>query len=243
MRAQGIDVSKWDISFNPDAAIKPLDFVIQRVGYGAQSGVVCKDPALDPMYPGVLKVPIRGAYWYFSTHSTWQAQANFFLELVGDKDYHFYVADFEDAYNVLSDQAMQDCFRWMEHVKLMSGLPVLIYTNPSLYNQYAWKYCAGWPLWIAQYYTNNPSPDKDPAMPSKRKSWDIWQWASEINYVGHGKEYGVGGNSVDLNVYNGIVEEMRAWLGLGATAVLPIITLGERVEKLEAEARAHGWMV
>jgi hypothetical protein len=65
---------------------------------------------------------------------------------------------------------------------------------------------------------NNPTPDKDPKIPLNRKSgdWTIYQYASEINFAGHAKEYGTPVNSIDLNVFNGTVADMRAWLKLGA---------------------------
>ena len=79
-----------------------------------------------------------------------------------------------------------------------------------------------YPLWIAQY-SNNPSPDKNPGLPKKRKpgDWTIYQYASEVNFPGHAKEYGTPVNSIDLNVFNGTAADMRAWLKLSEAPVQP----------------------
>lgn len=63
----GVDVSKWNVSsdgktmWNPNRALKPIDFVIQRVSYGGSSGSQVKDELLEPMYAMVQQVPVRGA--------------------------------------------------------------------------------------------------------------------------------------------------------------------------------------
>lgn len=213
MRAIGIDISKWDISFNPDKAVEPIDFVIQRTGYGMMT-----DRAFDTLYPGVLKVPIRGAYHYLSTGSPWQAQADKFISLVGERKYHFYACDFESAYNAMSVKFSMEANQWMDYVARKTGKLVLLYTNPSLYDEFAWHYCFGWPLWIAQYWLF-PSPNKNPGMPKRRKDWNIYQYSADNN--GKSKAYGCGANSVDIDVYNGTVDEMRAWLKIDAPAPVP----------------------
>jgi len=205
-RARGIDISYYDISFDPSKATEPIDFVIQRTGYG-----LMVDKALDTLYPGVSKVPIRGAYHYLSTGIPWQVQAERFISLVADRKYHFYVCDFESAYNAMSIKFAMEANQWMDYVARKTGKPVLLYTNPNLYDLYAWHYCSSWPLWIAQYWLF-PSPDKNPGMPKKRNAWNIWQYSADRN--GKSRAYGCGANSVDINVYNGTAEEMRAWLKL-----------------------------
>ncbi len=219
-RAIGLDLSYYDINFDPAKATQHIDFVIQRVSYGAEVGTVVKDSAFDKLQTGVQKIGIRGAYHYFSTHSPWQKQADFFLSVVKDKSFQFYALDFESLYNQLSIQSACDCDLWMKYVQEKTKKPILFYTNPSLYDNYAWKYCSKWPLWLAQYWLS-PSPDKNPRMPMKRNDWLIWQWASEKNYVGHSKEYGCGAISVDINLFNGTVDNMHTWLNIPSLPIVP----------------------
>ena len=214
-RAQGVDVSHWDISFEPEKASKPIDFAIMKL-----SEAVYPDPKITEIWEGVKKVPIRGAYHYLRSMWGWKEQADKFLELATPLDFHFYCLDFEGIGNTLDRTFALLAQSWMAYVAMQTKKRVVLYTNPSHYDADLYPY-GDWmqlyPLWIAQYW-KTPSPDRNPALPKKRKKgdWHIWQWASEINYPGHGHEYGCGGNSVDLNIYNGMVDEMRLWLRLDA---------------------------
>lgn len=216
MRARGIDISYWDISFDPSKAIEPLDFVIQRTGYG-----LMVDKCFNKFQEAVLKVPIRGAYHYLSTAVPWQVQADKFLSLVMEKDYHFYVCDFEGAYNAMSIKFSMEANQWMNYVAVNTKKPVLLYTNPSLYDGFAWHYCTSWPLWIAQYYFIMPNPDTGkPRMPARKSEWLIWQYTDN----GKSRAYGCGANEVDVNVFNGTVADMRTWLKLDEPppAIVPV---------------------
>lgn len=211
-RAIGVDVSHYDYPFDPSRATKPIDFAIMKAGEG-----VYRDPKFYEIWSGVSKVPIRGAYWYLRSMWGWQAQADKFLEIVKDYDFHFYALDFEDTGNVMGPRFADMAHMWMVYVSAKAGgKPKLLYTNPNHYDADLSPY-GDWmklcPLWIAQYWWN-PSPDANPGMPRNRKDWKIYQYACERNFPGHGHEYGCGGNSVDLNVYNGTVADMRSWLNL-----------------------------
>ena len=208
-RAIGIDLSKWDVSFDPAKATMPIDFAIQRASYAK-----IRDQAFDKIYEGVAKVGITGSYHYLSTGISWQEQADFFLEIVEGRGFGFYVCDFEGAYNAMSIKFAMEANQWMDYVARATGKPVLLYTNPNLYDLYAWHYCAGWPLWIAQYWLF-PSPNKNPGMPKRRKDWNIWQFSADRNRKS--AAYGCGARSVDINVYNGTVDNMKSWLGVDQT--------------------------
>ena len=230
-RAVGVDLSWWDVSFDPRKATKQIDFAILRTGYG-----LMKDSAFEKLYAGVALVPIRGAYHYLSTGVPWQAQADKFLSSVADREFHFYVCDFEEAYNEMTVKFSMEANQWMDYVSRASGKRVMLYTSPNLYDLYAWHYCSSWPLWLAQYWSLLPKPGRNPALPKKRKAgdWHIWQWASEINYKGHAKEYGcLETNSVDIDVFNGTVEEMRIWLQLDDIPLPTPPAIGENVARLK----------
>jgi len=46
---------------------------------------------------------------------------------------------------------------------------------------------------------------------------------------------------MDISVFPGTVDDLRAWVGYAPVQAAP--TLEQRVAALEAEARAHGWNV
>lgn len=219
-RAHGVDLSHWDVAFDPAKATGRIDFAIMKV-----SDATFRDKKFAEIWSGVQKVPIRGAYHYLRSGFDWKAQADFFISVVSGYDFHFYAMDFEGTNNTMGAPFADMARKWIEYVTTQTGKLVLLYTNPAHYDGDLSPYgnwMKDYPLWIAQYW-NNPSADKNPGLPKTRKSgdWIIYQYASEINFPGHAKEYGTSANSVDLNVFNGTVADMRAWLKL-EPAPIPI---------------------
>ena len=221
MRPVGIDLSKYDLSFNPKSASLKADFVIQRVGYGGFWGTQNKDERFDALLPGVMDVPVRGGYWYLSSHSNWKKQADYYLEKVAGIDYHFHCVDFESDYNDLSVDFGAACVEWMRYVKDNSGKRVALYANRSHYDEFlAPDYrVKEFPLWISSPVTADPQVTQPP-MPKKRSDWTIWQY---VWTVPDARLWGVGRpQSIDLNVWNGTIDDMLAFCGISdAPASLP----------------------
>ncbi|MBA4379590.1 MAG: hypothetical protein C0393_02700 [Anaerolinea sp.] len=235
MRAHGVDLSFWDVSFDPAKATGQIDFAIMKASEGTS-----RDPKFAEIWSGVQKVPIRGAYHFLRSQLDWKAQADFFLSVITGCDFHFYALDFESKYNVVSAKFADMAHKWIEYTIQKTGKLVLLYTNPSHYDVDLYPYgdwMKDYPLWIAQYWMNNPSPDKDPKLPINRKSgdWTIYQYACEVNFKGHSKEYGAGANSIDLDAFNGTVADMRAWLKLDVPP--------PPVDKKAAQIEMLDWMI
>jgi GH25 family lysozyme M1 (1,4-beta-N-acetylmuramidase) len=210
-RAHGIDISKWQRFFDPAVNPDDINFIVLRVSYG-----LMKDEAYDKLVEAIQPVPIRGTYHYFSSSSPWQTQADHFLDLVRDKGFHFHALDIESGYNKKSAGFAQSAQKWLQYVADATGQRVLLYTNPNIYNSWLTPYgdwMADWPFWVAQYW-NEPHRDRDPGLPRGRKDWKFYQYSADVPPNRKGKEYGVGSTNIDLNVYNGTVEELRSWLGL-----------------------------
>ncbi|MDP1624421.1 MAG: GH25 family lysozyme [bacterium] len=223
-RAQGIDISHWDVSFDPQKATKQIDFVIIK----ASDGLYSSQPVYSKMMAGVRQIPIRGAYHYLRSGYDWKRQADVFLEKVekDKKDFHLYVCDFESINNTMSIAFSMHANLWMEYVqKEVPTKRVVFYTNRNLYTLWGWRYCSKWPLWIAQYY-NWPfgTENRNPAMPSGRTDWSIYQFQCERNqFPGQSRSYGCGARFIDLDVYNGTVADMRAWLRLDEATTPPVV--------------------
>lgn len=212
-RANGLDLSKYDISFDPTRSVEPIDFVIQRASYR-----LTKDEKFDEIYPGVAQVPIRLAYHYLNSDKPWKDQADFFLNVVQGKNFHAYVCDFEDAYNVLSQRFAYDCWQFLTYIVRTTGKRAILYTGRYTYMDWLVPsqrtYGIDWnnvDYWQAQYFIP-PTNTIQPVMPTGRTAgWKLWQWTSSAD----GSKWGTGRiGEGDLNVFNGTVAEMRSWLGL-----------------------------
>lgn len=217
-RAHGLDLSKYDLFFRPEQATSQLDFVVQRISYGTT-----RDEKFDELVPGVMQVPIRGGYHYFSSWIDWKTQADRYLQYVSPYEYHFHNCDFEDAFNVLSKDVAKRAWNWIHYVEDKTGRPTLLYTSPSLYNDYIYpsqlQYGINWndvDLWTAQWFFT-PNPNGTPSTPRGRtKPWKLWQYTDK----GDGTKYGVARpTACDLDVYNGTVQQMMEWLRIGSTPI------------------------
>jgi GH25 family lysozyme M1 (1,4-beta-N-acetylmuramidase) len=237
-RAHGLDVSKYDQYFLPNEATAQLDFVIQRVSYG-----ITRDEAFAKLVGGVMQVGIHGCYHYLSSYINWQEQADKFLSYIAGYDYHFLVCDFEGAFNLLNTAFAYSAWRWIKYVEQKTGKPVILYTSPSLYNDYITPsqslYNIDWntvALWTAQWFFT-PNPDGTPSLPKGRTAgWKLWQYTDK----GDGTKYGVARSTAcDLDVYNGTPAQMRDWLGIGRPAPDSITQPFSGVKRISGVR--HGW--
>lgn len=237
MRALGIDLSKYDVTFSPESATVPLDFVIQRATHDMRV-----DAAFDTIYLGVSRVPVRGAYHYFAKRFAWKEQADLFLATIKGRNFHFSVCDIEGAIEEVDGGMVSGAMEWLKYVKTKTGKPTLIYSNPNIYTLFISKDARAkeFPFWVAQYYTNYvPDPQTmSPRMPPSRQDWIIWQYAGgEHNTLG--KQYGIGNTGVDVNVFNGTSAELRTWAD--AENIPPVAILPSRDECVDAMLKEHGY--
>jgi len=214
-RAIGIDISYYDKTFNPTPLV---EFVTMRASYGGYAGGTWKDNLFDEFYPQSLKVPVRGVYHYFSSHSNWKEQADKFLEIVSGKQLDYYACDIEIYYNDMTKGFILGAFDWMDYIKSNTTTKVILYSNPNVYNNWITPYAKTrapqYDLWIAQYYNNwGNYLTIPPCMPTGRTDWHMWQFMPG-EWGKFGKETGVGRDGVDMNVFNGSLDDMKTWLGI-----------------------------
>jgi len=224
----GIDISKYNLGWQASKAVKPISFVIQRASWS-----LYKDSGFDALLPEVQKIPIRGAYHYYSSGVSWKSQADLFLSVVKGKGFHFYVVDYEGAYNSLSARTIAEVAEMVKYIKAQTNQRCMVYFSPSIYNDYIKPFgCSNWAhqqdIWIAQYpWTLTQDPGKtSPAIPDGLP-WRIWQYGGgDVNFTAGrhaGADYGGGLVGMDLNYFNGTQEEMVAWAGaiVEPTPVVP----------------------
>ena len=130
---------------------------------------------------------------------------------------------------------MRQAFLWQVIDYMQKNLNI----TPGIYSGYpywtAWgNPGAGWakyPLWMAAY---TPESWVNLHMPKPWSNWEFWQYSNK----GIPASYGCSSAGVDINLYNGTVEQLQEKYG-AAVAIsvvptpVPVLTLEERVIRLE----------
>ncbi len=138
----------------------------------------------------------RGAYHFYSVHSSAKPQAAFFIRKVklenGDLPP---VLDVEHKpKNQTDEEFKQSVLQWLDIVEKHYGVKPIIYT----YYKFKTRYLSDpvfddYPYWIAHYYVDSVE---------YQGKWKFWQ------HTDVGRLPGIKGN-VDFNIYNGSMYDLR----------------------------------
>lgn len=193
----GIDVSRhqgkidWETLAKENPKETPIVFAYMKACEGSDH----KDIRFDYNWEKAKENKfMRGAYHYFSPHSTGLAQAKMFIKTVktasGD------LPPMVDVEEIPKNkvQFMQELKIFISKVQEHYGVKPIIYT----YKKYKEKYLDDrffdkYPTWIAHYYVNSLIVDKN---------WTIWQCSDkgELPGIGH---------KVDINIFNGELSQLE----------------------------------
>ncbi len=204
---RGIDVSHWQGTINWDrVAGDHIKFAIIRIADGTGTF----DDQFDRNWRESRRVGVlRGAYQFFRPNQDPIAQADLFLRHLGtlETDDLSPVIDVEVTGGRSPAQIRTAMRSWIDRVEGATGRKVVIYTGPyfwqtNLNNTAAF---ADNPLWIANWGVSCPS------IPDAWSDWAFWQTSST------GSIAGISGN-VDTDVFDGTVDELRAFGGPRCTA-------------------------
>ena len=196
----GIDISHhqgridWD-KLKDEGQINdcPIRFVMVKATEGATQ---IDENFIDNFYQAREHGFTRGAYHFYSVHSSAQDQAEFFLRQVklenGDLPP---VLDVEHKPKQQSNEEFKaSVLKWLSIVEKHYKVKPIIYTfykfklnylNDSIFDQY--------PYWIAHYYVDSVE---------YKGRWKFWQ------HTDVGRLPGIKGN-VDFNIYNGSYYDLR----------------------------------
>lgn len=203
----GIDISHYqgDIDWEAlrgRAMIEkcPVRFVMVKATEGANN---IDEKFADNFYMAGEYGFIRGAYHFWSIHSSAEDQARHFISNVrleeGDLPP---VLDVEHKPKDMPDEAFKDSvLRWLDIVEREYGVKPIIYT----YYKFKMKYLGDevfdqYPYWIAHYYVDRVE---------YAGKWKFWQ------HTDCGKLPGIKGY-VDFDIYNGSYYDLRR-LTIGET--------------------------
>ena len=220
MRVFGIDLS-------PRTATKYTyqshhDFVIVGVSDG-----LYKIDGKNPLLREACKAPVTIAYHYLRYDKHWKDQVTTFLDACGDFEIDAYAVDFEKAHNFASKEFAYMSKLVIDKITTDTGKRCLLYSSPSVVQEWMFYYDEfyirrdNYFMWCAQYpyvgyneamdNVTDPNSGWEPRLPAGVTDWKFWQFSADFNEKA--AENGIEGNDdVDLDVFNGSLEELKSWL-------------------------------
>ena len=204
----GIDVSYWEGGIDWK---KVRGDGIRYMFTKATEGEGYEDPTLDDNWVGAKSVGIlRGAYHFFHPNMNPVKQADHFVNAVkklNDNGELPPVLDLEVTDNQANQTIIERAKTWLDRVQQGLGKRPIIYSSPGFLKYNFVVPGGGPPLWTKDYvlWIANYGVDQ-PYLPKGWLKWTFWQYSES------GKVNGINA-SVDLNWYNGTVEELYQFAG------------------------------
>lgn len=143
----------------------------------------------------------RGAYQRFHPGEDVDGQADLFLSKLGPIEPGDLppMLDVEDADGLSGPQIAAAVRHWIERVEPVVGMRPIIYTGFYFWrDQVGGADLSAYPLWIANYGTDCP------LVPAAWSSWTFHQYSSSARIPG------ITANTVDVDRFNGTLDELRA---------------------------------
>lgn len=182
--ARGIDVSVYqgDIDW-PQVVAGGIEFAFAK----ASEGTTSVDKKFAANWAGMEQAGLpRGAYHFFRTSSGGAAQAQHFIDVVGNAPGELPpVCDVETGSPQLSEVQA-----WLDTVEQHYNVRPMVYASLSFASDKL-SSLGAYPLWVAEY-NSHQAPD----VPRGWTDWTFWQHSDR------GSVPGING-AVDLDVHNG----------------------------------------
>lgn len=236
----GIDVSYWDAGIDwPKVRATGQRFVVAK----ATEGITYKDPTFDDNWLGAKSAGLlRGAYHFFRCNVDAKKQADYFIDYVKtvkDNGELPPVLDLETNDGISKEKIVPAVKIWLDRVEAAFGKKPIIYSGQYFLQDYlvqpgggppAWA--KDYPLWLAQY-PNQYVDGMKPALPRGWFAWTIWQYSDK------GVVNGINA-SVDMNVFNGTLEELYRFAGANIVVEKPKAHKVAAGESFETIANKYG---
>lgn len=194
-QVHGIDVSRWQLDVDWQKVERTgVSFVFVKATEGKNE----KDPYFKKNWDALEQTNmLRGAYHYYlpRVHSKYQA-ANFINTVDLKKGDLPPVLDLEETDGRSNKIIIQGVTNWLNLMEEHYGVKPIIYVNQHYYHTYIKGNFNDYVIWLAAYNRKNP-----PRLGFKK--WSFWQYSNT------GSKNGIN-EPVDLNVFQGSIEELRA---------------------------------
>lgn len=255
--ARGLDLSSHNGAF--DASVAPPDFVLQRISYADGVGVF-PDARLEPLYAELASVPVLGGWHFWSGYQDTDRQIAEYLNGVNNKRHSSHWLDWEIrnkkgvVVNPETKPSAEGARRWIEAVAKATGQEAGLYIQRSDYQKLlamGQTWVKNVPIWI-KYWILEPYLETAsfaaicnsyPVEQSRARFLQYGGDAGGVEGFGDGAYYGTASASVDVDVYNGTVEELKARYGVVTNPQPepdPELSDHERILRLEGWARQNG---
>jgi lysozyme len=230
MTILGIDISKWDGNWDATKAKQAgATFAFIKA-----SQATLTDPQFLINWQKAKDAGlIRGAYHYLDYTKPGMDQANYFADLLkNDPGELPPVIDYELRRTDNNPSAalgfLRDCLDQLtKRSELFRDASIkrpMIYTGPAFWVEYGDQtkrdYWIQFPLWNAHWITSNT-----PTVPLPWTMWQFWQFTAK----GPGEAFGSESISMDMNRFNGTLNELMEFTGIR----IPVVNLNEKYETLD----------
>ncbi len=231
-RAMGIDVSFWqDDNATPQqinwskAKAAGAQFVFIKASQGQFT-----DQDFTYNWSGAKAVGmLRGAYHFFDYRVSASKQAQYLIKLLTDDPGELPpVMDLEvvSTWPLPAVSTLTTMIKtFLTEVETAVKRKPIFYSNPNMIVNLLKPFpswLSDYPLWIAHYGVPEPTV-------KNWTTWKFWQWTDK----GDGPGFGMESKGLDMNWYNGSLEDLRAWAGV-SVGPTPEPTLEEKVARLWA---------
>ncbi len=230
----GLDVSYWQADINWQAVrAAGVRFVFIK----ATEGVGYTDSTFPGNWEGAgVAGLLRGAYCFFHPNQDAVQQAERFVSVVKEREDDGELPcsiDLEVTDGVSNKNVIAAVKTWLDEVERRLGRRPLIYSGLSFLESTlvtqgqppAWA--GEYPLWLG-WFPKKYVTGMSPLMPRAWSAWTFWQ------YSGKGRINGIQGD-VDLDLFNGTMEDLIAFAGKGAPATVSIshvVAAGETIHSI-----------
>ena len=241
-RAFGIDISPRSThtyDYQPDH-----DFVM----VGVSDGQAVLDTSL---LESAQQADIVLAYHYARSNVRPADQVETYLAAIEGHRVDVHVIDFEKTHNTHEDGDFAlECKFMMDEIMYATGQRCILYSGMNVLQ--TWMLDQGvnfldgdsyqlmyarypWATWNQDFADEVIAGNVDPGLPDGIDSWKLWQFSADGN--GQGSKHGVTSTDVDLDVFNGTLEEMKAWASVEEEPSLTLERLDAEMKELRLRVR------
>lgn len=218
MKIQGIDVSKWQGNWDAAEA--------KNIGSAFVFVKASQSTYTDPNFISNWRKAseqelVIGTYHFLDYSISGVKQADYFADILDAYPCDLPpVVDFEKRVPNHGRWPIEFLRDFVQRI-VERGYSPMVYTSPDFWGNFGeedecW---AQFPLWLAHYTTG------EPLVPAPWKEWTFWQYANN----GQGQEFGAESFQIDLNYFNGSMEDLYDLAG----RKIPLGNIEEVPERFE----------